>query len=91
MPRLTGLPTFVFSGDKLRVQLQVFDWSGAHWSGDPTKFSVSALPASAHKSTAFSRGKKLYHGTNFHEAWRFVCACVGEQSIPRALAKYLAE
>lgn len=58
----------VFRGSLFRVQLTVFDRSRFRdpdlRTDAPPTFTVRALHNTARRSTAFVRGKLLYHGTD---------------------------
>lgn len=78
-----------FTGPTARVQITVFDYSDtAAWAHEPPKFSVKSLPDTANRNTAFSKGDRLYYGTNFAEAWRLVLEYAPGAVLPPAMVKY---
>jgi|SRR5581483_5606907 len=90
----------VFKTKLHRAQLRVFDFTGedAKYAGPhagKVYFSCSVLPASAHRSTAFSAGQTLYHGEELNTALAYIGNMIGVRSnelrkqLPKRFHKYL--
>lgn len=80
---------FRLDGPWHRVQVKVYDYAGTKWEHEPVKFVVRTLPQSAHPSTAFSKGEKLYYGTELTEAWLQVQRYAPGVRLPDGLKKYV--
>ena len=92
----TGAPQVTLLGDKRRVHIHVYDFTDSSieaWRNDAITFAVYALPASAPKSTAFCRGRRLYDGKDATEALEAAMRAFGwelhpDEDFPPWLAKY---
>lgn len=95
----TGAPEVTLWGEKKRVKIHIYDLTQSpieHCRSDPITFTVCTLPASAHPSTAFYRGRQIYHGEDAFDALEKAMFAFGwelhpVEDFPAWLAKYWRE